>query len=306
MLTREARFAEAREAFVTARDHDRIRFRAPAAINERIRSLAGRSEIYLVDGERRLRSASDDSLEGNDLFVDHLHPNSRGYRLIADEFYEALIRHVKYDGLSLSTSDDESVYVDPVDSAAAAINVARLKSGFPFVRQETQGADAVSLQHLVQSMLNGGSKPDSIAMTMLLGQTPPPLALSAALNHFRSIRDTLSSVLLYRSLASVKPFDTSLLEAAASFVSGDVRSDKMLRSIALTGWKRTRDLRYLNLLAVLELRLKSFQDAKMLLDRIETLNPDDKTMLYNQARLHVLLGDTTGARGYFLRYRDER
>ncbi|HUF08363.1 MAG TPA: hypothetical protein VMO47_03515 [Rhodothermales bacterium] len=302
-LAAQGQFAQARDAFALARDYDTIRFRAPSAINEYIREIALLRGATLVDCEARIRGQSENGVEGDDWFVDHLHLSAGGYGLIADAFFDALVEHFAYDGPSLRQPETEDLGLDPIDRAAAAINIERLTSGFPFVKEQSATAEAEALSRLVETKLTSGSKSDSIAMLMLMNRLSPPEALRLGLEHTIANGDTASALRLYRSLITLRPFDTGLHAEAAGLASSATRYDDILADIALEGVKRTHDDRFLGLLAATAIRGMRLDEAQLLLDRLERRNPDEPTMLFNQARLHVLLGDTAGAREYFLRFR---
>jgi lysophospholipase L1-like esterase len=68
-------------------------------INELIRSLAEEEEALLVDLEAAFRSQGDLT----QLFYDHVHPNDRGYAIMADEFFKAITQPV---ASGMSSFDD--------------------------------------------------------------------------------------------------------------------------------------------------------------------------------------------------------
>lgn len=81
----------AQAQFALATEHDLLRFRAPAAINEVIRELAREfSHVSLVDAQAALRQRSQQNLIGRNVMLEHLHPNVSGYFVIANAFYERL------------------------------------------------------------------------------------------------------------------------------------------------------------------------------------------------------------------------
>lgn len=57
-------------------------------LNSQIKQLAARKHVVVVDNYQAIRDNGD-----NSLFSDRLHFNSRGYKIIADEWYRALINH---------------------------------------------------------------------------------------------------------------------------------------------------------------------------------------------------------------------
>ncbi len=81
---------EARGAFVRARDLDQLRFRTSSDFNNAILGAADGGLVSAVDMERVFAGASPDSLIGRELIVEHLHPNSRGYFLLARAYAEAM------------------------------------------------------------------------------------------------------------------------------------------------------------------------------------------------------------------------
>lgn len=77
-------------AFSRARDLDLLRFRAPSFFNDAIRTIAETEQLPLVDLAAVFRAVSPDGIPGNNLFLEHLHPNFNGYQLMAQSFAIAL------------------------------------------------------------------------------------------------------------------------------------------------------------------------------------------------------------------------
>ncbi len=89
LLEKQGNFAGAREEFLSARKYDSSRHRAPPELNEIIRGFKSRNGVFLVDSEQAFFENTR-SAPGFDLFVDHVHPNLKGQRLIADKIYSEL------------------------------------------------------------------------------------------------------------------------------------------------------------------------------------------------------------------------
>ena len=77
-------------AFSRARDLDLLRFRAPSFFNDVIRTVAETEQLPLVDLAAVFRAASPEGIPGNNLFLEHLHPNFTGYQLMAQSYAIAL------------------------------------------------------------------------------------------------------------------------------------------------------------------------------------------------------------------------
>ncbi len=83
-------YREARRAYLAAKDRDQLRFRAPEAINAVIRRVAAEEGAHVVEVQEAFHRAARHGIVGHDLMLEHLHPNLRGYFVMADAFYEAL------------------------------------------------------------------------------------------------------------------------------------------------------------------------------------------------------------------------
>ncbi|MDG1923122.1 MAG: hypothetical protein P8I90_09325 [Glaciecola sp.] len=123
-----------------ANEHDLLRFRAPAAINEIIRELAAEfAHVHLVDAQAALRQRSPNQLIGRNVMLEHLHPNVSGYFAIANAFYERL-----WQLKLLADTSQRQVYVDantawqrrpilPSEEYKGFADVLTLMADYPFV-----------------------------------------------------------------------------------------------------------------------------------------------------------------------------
>ena len=89
-LEQLGRGAEARAAYVQARELDPRPWRAPAALNEVVRRVATAEGVLLADVEARFRAHSPEAGVGWELMVDHLHPVAAGQVLLARAIVAAL------------------------------------------------------------------------------------------------------------------------------------------------------------------------------------------------------------------------
>jgi len=89
-------FTKALNLYTQAKDEDLLRFRAPEAINDNIKALAKEFGAILVPVEENLKSNSPHGLVGNELVLEHLHPNLRGYYLMASSFYKSLTTYFNF------------------------------------------------------------------------------------------------------------------------------------------------------------------------------------------------------------------
>ena len=82
-LEQLGRGAEARAAYVQARELDPRPWRATAALNEVVRRVAAEEGVLLADVEARFRAHSPEAGVGWELMADHLHPAAVGQVLLA-------------------------------------------------------------------------------------------------------------------------------------------------------------------------------------------------------------------------------
>jgi tetratricopeptide (TPR) repeat protein len=136
-------YEQARSYYSKARDYDALRFRASGDINEIIMRLGSQEGVYLTRVEEALGKASPRGLIGNDLMLEHAHPNLEGYFLIAKALSETILDQNllsiatgrKLPPPNLSQSDDDFrrvIAVTPLDLKAAEYRIETLLSGWPF------------------------------------------------------------------------------------------------------------------------------------------------------------------------------
>ncbi|TDW96927.1 SGNH/GDSL hydrolase family protein [Dinghuibacter silviterrae] len=121
-------YAAARTWLGKARDLDELRFRAPDTLNRLIASLCKEfPDAHLVDTKDVFQKNSTGGIPGDELFLDHLHPNLDGYRLMSDAFYKALAVQGFAGSSAVCTMP-----ITRVDSLVGVDKAWRLKGQWPF------------------------------------------------------------------------------------------------------------------------------------------------------------------------------
>lgn len=140
------RFPEAREAFVAAKDRDRLRFRASEDINEVIREEANRPGVFVVEARGALSAASRGGVIDSELMLEHLHPNVDGYFILADAFYDSIMQNAGLGGAAPISPDQarSEVLLTPVDSLFGAYRVMQLMGSWPFESPGTAWTDTLA------------------------------------------------------------------------------------------------------------------------------------------------------------------
>ncbi|HOK51512.1 MAG TPA: GDSL-type esterase/lipase family protein [Bacteroidales bacterium] len=142
---REAQLAEqngdynkAKQLYYQAKDLDVIRFRAPEDINTAIHELAQKWKVPVVPMISIFESYCKHGIIGDELILEHLHPNERGYFLIADAFLHAMkeqkIIASQWDTSKMKPFDAylKNWGYTVLDSLAADKSIKALMAGWPF------------------------------------------------------------------------------------------------------------------------------------------------------------------------------
>jgi tetratricopeptide (TPR) repeat protein len=139
------RRAEARAAYRLARDYDELRFRTSTDFNDAILAMDNGTTVAAVDMERIFASQSPDSIIGNGLILEHLHPSAYGQFLLARGYAEAMrsrgivaptVEWGRRDTIADAVLWSER-RVTPVDERLAERRTEVLVTAWPF--QETEG-----------------------------------------------------------------------------------------------------------------------------------------------------------------------
>jgi tetratricopeptide (TPR) repeat protein len=136
-------YNQAKTRFSRAKDLDGLRFRAPSKLNEVISGLCNEfSNTHLVDTKAEFEVHSDHQIIGNELILEHVHPNLDGYALMSDVFYKAMKRAAVFKGYESSEMTlgqlKNEMPITSVDSLAACYKISRLKMSWPFTSEKSE------------------------------------------------------------------------------------------------------------------------------------------------------------------------
>ncbi len=131
---------EARREYTKARDFDQLRFRTSGDFNHLIAEMEDSTTVGVADMENLFMAHSPDSLIGNELVLEHVHPTSRGYFLMAGEYAAVMRRRALFasplEWARNDTISDGTLWNDrpvtEVDERIAARRTAILLAGWPF------------------------------------------------------------------------------------------------------------------------------------------------------------------------------
>lgn len=299
-LFAKEKYAEAAVELTKAKDLDQLRFRAPSVFNKIISEVAAANGFGLVAVDSVFASNSKGMITGNDLMTDHLHPNLKGYSLLADIFIAgATSRGLIKDQPSFppgSGTLDSLVKLNfpfsQLDSAIAFYRLAGITSQWPFNRSGKKP----SLEEIKKPV----NFIDSLAIKSARGEINWDAAHTAAADHFVAKGDAKSVEMEYRVLISQFNYLPKFYNAFANALmvlheyeraAGVLKASYGVKPEAFsTKW-----------LGILALNDGKPEEARRWL--LESLNykGDDAQTLYNLAGSFINLKDYNSAKTYIQR-----
>lgn len=134
----------AKELFIKAKDYDLLKFRAPSEIEGVIRSLATEKNARLIDVKAAFEAKSSGAIVGNELLLEHVHPNLNGQRLLAGEVFLALSGFLEEQGITGRSLDGFEYNISEVDSLYGHTLLQQLLNNWPFTNESNPPAPATN------------------------------------------------------------------------------------------------------------------------------------------------------------------
>lgn len=212
------------EQYQYARDLDVIRFRAPTAFNDIIREQSQKHNAHYVPVKESLSEASEQSIIGFEVMLEHLHPNSTGYFLMGKTIFKTMldaeIPNFEPDITLLRDWDSykEMMYLTELDHAIAWHRVEGLRNNWPFIDEpDPQGYPA---------NFTPENKIDSLAVDFNRQQIIWFQAKTYAAQWYMDHGDYENAIQELRGVMRVRPFDHEPFENAAR-IARDAGDDEL-------------------------------------------------------------------------------
>lgn len=289
----------AQTLYARARDLDVVRFRAPTEFNlvvERVTKRTGAAYVPIAEAAAR---DAPGGVPGAEFFLEHVHPNRRGYVRIASVFFESL-RDAGFVGRPaqldrLRTPDDYFARMEltPFDERIVRHTLQTLTTRWPFVAA-TRRSD-YRRTYRPSDML------DSLAFGVSGGAPWEVAKLRVASEHERLGHHDLA-VAEYRGLVRDAPlFEEPLrLLGRALLANGEEEEGERVleRALALKPTPYAA-----NTLAALALRRRALPRGIALLTQSLALHPNQPEALHQLSLAYGLAGDLENARRTAVRLR---
>jgi tetratricopeptide (TPR) repeat protein len=261
--------------FCRARDLDLLRFRAPGYFNDIIRSVAENNDIPMLDLETIFRAASTDSIPGDEMFFEHLHPNFDGYRLMAQAFFEML-----------STIQ----FINPPQKIGWNENLLNRKHYNRIVdTYRNDLASVTSLDLEIGSLRN-----------FFLVNRWPFSSMPADFSMYRPFDSNITAALALQHIQLTKSWDQIHYELANYYISQKAYQEAYneYRAVNLTYYENYYPHLKIGDLYTLQ---GKFDKARILYKRALQYNPDNPNILIKLGHNSIYLKQLKGALDYFQR-----
>ena len=195
--------------FIRAMDLDGLRFRAPTLINDTISKLCSKyTYAHFVDTKAAFEACSVDHIIGNDLMLEHVHPNLTGYALISDVFYEAL----KKEHIISPAKENELTFrqliqampITAVDSLTGIYRISKLKGSWPFSVALTR--DSLQIR----------SEEEKLADSIAFQNMKWPYAMDELYDYYLGRNDLLKAKTVMETLVLEHPTDAYFYDKTAN------------------------------------------------------------------------------------------
>ncbi len=278
--------------FKLAKDLDALRFRAPEKMNAIIDNLGKEYNAKVAPVDSVFDSHSPDGIVGDNLIVDHLHPNIRGNQLMGKAFYDVMERSgylPEYEKPAIPFAEQDSVtranfMFTKLDSVIGNNIIALLKNDWPFVKDNRDPA--------TENVYNKGNFIDSIASEFMGNKISWADAhLQAATVYLKrdDIKDYLNymNVLIYQypnlknlrtalkyfyERHEINPRDYTIKRLGIISLYNENYADA-IRNLTMCYKSDPNDTLVLYSLAEGYFRIKKFDAAESLIERCLKINP---------------------------------
>jgi lysophospholipase L1-like esterase len=285
--------ASAGPLFARARDLDVVRFRAPGEFREIIQRVAAKTGAHYVAAEEAFASVARDGIPGNDLFLEHVHPNAEGYLLLGKTYFEAL-RSAGFLGRKADLAR-----LEPWEEYLRRMNLTQLDDRIVYHTIKTITTRWPFVPLTAQGNYRGSYQPsdftDSLAFAVSMGTMQWAQAKLAAARRFEQRGQVDSAVSEYKGIMRREPHSEApyRLAGAALLAAGDVvRARPFLEKSYAT--EPTAFTAYA--LGVLSRQGGDPRRAVALLEQSLTLSPDVPAALYQLSLTYAVARDVARAR----------
>jgi lysophospholipase L1-like esterase len=283
---------QADSLFRYAKDLDALRFRAPEEFNRIINSFGKKYKYPVVNMDSVFEVNSPDSITGNSLMTDHLHPVLAGYKLMAKAFFESMEKHkIIPDSppvwvIYLDKKVDYEFHFTPLDSTIGKYRIILLKNDWPFTEPKPKS--------YVLQQLNMQTKMDTLAMKVIESQIPWEQAHRIMAAEYLKKGNYYSYTEEMLNLIDQFPIFDNYYKPPAEILIEKKKYDLAFR-ILEKEYVHKPDAFCTKWLGIIDLSRKNLDKAVKFLNESMNYKSDDPQVLYNLAGAYALQNKFTNA-----------
>ncbi|HRI45877.1 MAG TPA: GDSL-type esterase/lipase family protein [Ignavibacteriaceae bacterium] len=285
-LLSEGKNDEAKRLFILAKERDALRFRASYRINDEIKKLANEFNMHVADVDSAFNSNSAYGITGEDLMVDHLHPNLQGYQLMGNVFFQTMLRNnliplLPNNQLTEEYQHETSIknfYFSQLDSTISKYRIIILKNDWPFSERK----DVATMLKL----FNPITPIDSLALYVIDNKLSWEEAHRKAANYYLSNKQFDNFLYEMNVLIDQYPFIIEYYDMVAEQLL--VRRDyEQTYSLLKKKIKISEDAFATKWIGIIELSRHNYSAAINYLNRSISFNNRDAQVLFNLSGAYV-------------------
>jgi len=273
-------YDEAKREYLRAKDLDVIRFRASEDLNSVILNLADSLNIFHISLKSLFEHFSLNSLVGNNLMTDHLHPNIDGYFLMTEGFLNAIRENRLIDNnwdllkvLPWTYYRNNWGFTE-LDSMIGDIRIKHLKAGWPFQPD--------SIVNSFRSTYKPHGIVDSLAYTTVMyGNMNATMGHKKLATYYQSLGDLKRASKEYLSIAYISPLDVSSYYYASDLAFKAKEYEPAIRYLQESPGADTSSYAQLTLASIYHSQKKN-KEALTCIQRLQENNLNENILLQAQ------------------------
>jgi len=277
-----------------AKEKDAFRFRAPSEINEIIIDKSKEFGFPFIPVESEFKEKSQQKIPGYNLFVDHLHPNIEGHKIIADQIFSFINKenlignaNTNLDSSTIERTLKSTFPFTKIDSVFSEMRIEILLNSHPFKTKK-------SLNQILEYYSSYKDRSYELASKVVLGELSWESAHIKLAdeeyqknNYERFFRE-------YWCLIEDKPFDKYNYKYVSEKLIAS-RQFNFAASILFKYNNRYEDDFSTALIGKLYLEIGNFQSAIKYLNKSLNYNKNQMEVHYNLSKSYYGMNDINNA-----------
>jgi tetratricopeptide (TPR) repeat protein len=293
-LEAKGNITAAREAYYRAKDLDTLRFRAPEDFNHVIHQVADEYAVPVVPMRAYFEAASPNGIIGNNLMVDHLHPNIEGNFILSKAFLDTMMQSgLIEEEWPQDTIKSESYYrqnwnITSLTHALGKIKIINLKDHWPF-KPELKPSGAVK-------KYEPQTRAESLAKKVFFREMTLKSAHREMATYYKSQGEPALAAKEYAAITAYDPIVLNAYHAAADSYMQAKQFDKA--ELYLSRSLRLSDTGYANKwLGLIKIVTRNeLTEGIPYLEKAQGYLPDDAELLHDLSKAYMLTGNIAKAR----------